>query len=149
VERRRVTAHVVYSTLHRKLSYYLIAHRHRVCRFSTLEMHSPMDPESASSSDTESPPPEDSLKALDSSDLIPSMMSTGSPFKRRGQGGSSSREMKSRRREDSGRRPLGPWDMRDAGPMRPKDDLVDPHVVEQLRAQFGDPFDDRTVKGLD
>ncbi|KAH9943619.1 hypothetical protein B0H21DRAFT_823705 [Amylocystis lapponica] len=60
----------------------------------------------------------------------------------------SARDTKSRRREDIG---LGGrkntyGEGRDMTRSQ-KDDLVDYQLVEQLRADFGDPFDDSLIKG--
>jgi len=82
----------------------------------------------------------------------------GGSSKRRGglTFGSSSRDTKTRRREDSfgaglGRRggPSIPWDQGGQGPsLRQKDELVDAQLVETLRAQIGDPFDDRIFQSF-
>ncbi|KAI0769813.1 hypothetical protein C8Q74DRAFT_1218343 [Fomes fomentarius] len=59
-------------------------------------------------------------------------------------GGSGARDPKSRRKEVRG--PGGTWDQ-GLGPARGhRDDLVDSQLVEQLRNQFGDPFDETIVK---
>ncbi|KZT64009.1 hypothetical protein DAEQUDRAFT_815291 [Daedalea quercina L-15889] len=80
----------------------------------------------------------------------------GGSSKRRGglSFGGSSRDAKSRRREDSfglglGRRgpPSLQWDAREPGTvLRQKDELVDAPLVDTLRTQFGDPFDDRVLQ---
>ncbi|EJF56637.1 hypothetical protein DICSQDRAFT_150290 [Dichomitus squalens LYAD-421 SS1] len=62
-------------------------------------------------------------------------------------GGSSARDPKSRRKDV---RPVGGgsyWDHMGPGPSRAvREDLVDSSLVEQLRHQFGDPFDERDLK---
>ncbi|EPS98483.1 hypothetical protein FOMPIDRAFT_1051514 [Fomitopsis schrenkii] len=77
----------------------------------------------------------------------------GGSSKRRGGVGSGARDAKSRRREDSygsgvgrrsGQSSSFQFDQRDTGSsLRQKDELVDSSQVDTLRAQFGDPFDDR------
>ncbi|KZT09287.1 uncharacterized protein LAESUDRAFT_546903 [Laetiporus sulphureus 93-53] len=80
--------------------------------------------------------------------------------KRRGMFGSASnsRDMKSRRRDESSRNPGGGggggggfssgrmWESGEGPSLRPKDELMDMKVVEDLRAQFGDPFDDSFIE---
>ncbi|KAH9841923.1 uncharacterized protein C8Q71DRAFT_354325 [Rhodofomes roseus] len=130
-----------------------------------------MDPGSSSESEG-SPPPADristmerTISAASSSKSFLSQLggeTWGGHFgerssKRRGGlgFGGGSRDTKSRRREDSfgsmglGRR-TGPslaWDQREQGTIpRQKDELVDTTLVDNLRAQFGDPFDDRDLQ---
>ncbi|OBZ68693.1 hypothetical protein A0H81_11033 [Grifola frondosa] len=42
-------------------------------------------------------------------------------------------------------RRTGVWENRESGRSQ-KDDLVDQHIVDELRIQFGDPFDDDIVR---
>jgi len=75
---------------------------------------------------------------------------SGSPSKRRLPGGSSfaaassSRDPKSRRREDPRRG--GTWEGREGGGKREKEELVDNQVVEYLRKEIGDPFNETSFK---
>ncbi|KAK7061655.1 hypothetical protein R3P38DRAFT_2830774 [Favolaschia claudopus] len=117
-------------------------------------MHSP-DPDSGSSSPaTDSPPPEENFPTSSSTtsgffNLASQLTSSfsGSPSKRRLPGssfptGSSSRDPKSRRRDDPRR---GTWDGKEGG-KREKEELVDNHVVETLRKEIGDPFNETAFK---
>ncbi|KAJ7095308.1 hypothetical protein B0H15DRAFT_828974 [Mycena belliarum] len=119
-------------------------------------MHSP-DPDSSSSSPaSESPPPEDNYQPsgvashiLNLTSHITSSFGSGSPSKRRLPGGSSfaaassSRDPKSRRREDPRRGSA--WEGKEGG-KREKEELVDNGVVEYLRKEIGDPFNDTAFK---
>ncbi|KAI0916746.1 hypothetical protein AcW1_007888 [Taiwanofungus camphoratus] len=117
-------------------------------------MESPREPASPSSSSTSgSPPPEERVPDESTFINMSSASSLSGPPKRRlgpspFGGGPNARETKSRRREDNMMRKMGPaiWDSREAGMVRPKDDLVDQPLVDNLRKQFGDPFDDSIVK---
>ncbi|KAH9920454.1 uncharacterized protein B0H18DRAFT_1121919 [Fomitopsis serialis] len=135
-------------------------------------MNDDLDPQSSSDSD-DSPPPaaanergiERTISAGSSRGFFSQFTgeSLGAHFgggssKRRGglTFGGSSRDTKTRRREDSfgtglGRRggPSLPWDQREQGSsLRQKDELVDTQVVETLRTQIGDPFDDRVLQSF-
>ncbi|KAF9816054.1 hypothetical protein IEO21_04229 [Rhodonia placenta] len=114
-------------------------------------MNSPGD---SSSSDSGTPPPE-----VEESRFEPSYgeVNIPSPSKRRTPYSSDrsvpfSRDSKARRRDDYGRQRMmhvgggSPWDAPREPPSRNKDELVDQQIAEQLRAQFGDPFDDSTLK---
>ncbi|KAJ3499570.1 hypothetical protein NMY22_g19497 [Coprinellus aureogranulatus] len=69
---------------------------------------------------------------------------SGGPSKRRmggmphGHGGN--RDPKSRRRENSGRMEGMSWEGKGPGGKREKEDLLDQHLVEYLRKEIGDPF---------
>ncbi|KAJ7047445.1 hypothetical protein C8F04DRAFT_8041 [Mycena alexandri] len=116
-------------------------------------MHSP-DPDSSSSSPSDSPPPEDHPHSgggstfLNIASHITSSFS-GSPSKRRLPGGpsfaaaSSSRDPKSRRREDP-RRGGGGWDGKEG--KRDKEELIDSSIVDHLRKDIGDPFNEVSFK---
>ncbi|KAI0701566.1 hypothetical protein C8T65DRAFT_741706 [Cerioporus squamosus] len=62
-------------------------------------------------------------------------------------GGVGARDPKSRKKDVRGGGG-GMWDQGGAGSSRGQrgDDLVDQHIVDQLRIQFGDPFDETPLK---
>ncbi|KAG5652778.1 hypothetical protein H0H81_003658 [Sphagnurus paluster] len=124
-------------------------------------MNSPPDPGSPISTDSESPPPEEISTAQPPSNYALSVRDIGqsilSGAKRRLPTGSSfsvqasSRDPKSRRRIDPGK--AGPstaqsqsqWEaMKEA--KREDRDLVDYAVVDFLRKEIGDPFDDSLLQ---
>ncbi|KAJ7068196.1 hypothetical protein C8F01DRAFT_1246731 [Mycena amicta] len=110
-------------------------------------MHSP-DPDSGSSSPVSDTPPEEHFPSASTGSHFLNIASHftssfTSPSKRRLPGGSSlaassSRDAKSRRREDPRR---GGWEGK-----RDKDELIDGHVVDTLRKEIGDPFNEATLK---
>ncbi|OJT12833.1 hypothetical protein TRAPUB_10668 [Trametes pubescens] len=63
-------------------------------------------------------------------------------------GGDGAREPKARRKDPRGGQSSSLWDAMGGGPQvrMQKDELVDTSLVEQLRNQFGDPFDDSMLK---
>ncbi|KAF7352855.1 Phospholipid-transporting ATPase [Mycena venus] len=101
------------------------------------------------------PPPEDHYPSSGATSTLLNLAShltssfSGSPSKRRLPGGpsfaaaSSNRDPKSRRREDPRRG--GTWDGKEGG-KREKEELVDNHVVEYLRKEIGDPFNETAFK---
>ncbi|KAH9949866.1 hypothetical protein B0H21DRAFT_819793 [Amylocystis lapponica] len=117
-------------------------------------MNSPTEPASPATSVSSGSPPLDDLPLnFNDESTSVSIAPSAAPntFKRRLPGGGafgsgfSTRDAKSRRREDmglGGRR--GGWEARESRSQ--KDELVDGYLVDELRAQFGDPFDDSTVK---
>ncbi|CCM02484.1 uncharacterized protein FIBRA_04584 [Fibroporia radiculosa] len=111
-------------------------------------MHTPLDHGSPDSSDS------DYAMDTDRSGIFEST-SSGSSKRRMAalSQGSSTRDAKSRKREDAGRQAamrhvVGgmPFDVRDYPATKPKDELVDVEIVERLRIQFGDPFDDSAMR---
>ncbi|PCH39727.1 hypothetical protein WOLCODRAFT_23580 [Wolfiporia cocos MD-104 SS10] len=118
-------------------------------------MHSPNDPDSSSDTDNDQQMFEEtSSRGLSNRSFVETLFSMGGMGnKRRGPHGpsSSTRDPKSRRREEAARRGAydGIWESggtREPGTTRSKDEPVDSHVVETLRNQFGDPFDDAAIK---
>jgi len=121
------------------------------------QMHSPDADSSSSSPASESPPPEDHYQPSGAaghilnlaSHISSSFAGSGSPSKRRLPGGSSfaaassTRDPKSRRREEPRRG--GTWEGKEGG-KREKDDLVDNGIVEYLRKEIGDPFNETAFK---
>ncbi|KAF5369161.1 hypothetical protein D9615_009964 [Tricholomella constricta] len=125
-------------------------------------MNSPPDPGSPISTDSESPPPEDILPQSSNSpqfmniarDLTQSFMSGGGSKRRLGGstfgGSSSNRDPKSRRRLDVGKSGGGSanptlWEGSKES-KREERDLVDHNVVDYLRKEVGDPFDDSVIQ---
>ncbi|KAF9469388.1 hypothetical protein BDZ94DRAFT_1244331 [Collybia nuda] len=133
-------------------------------------MNSPPEPGSPSLStpSSGSPPPEE-INAQASGSTSTHLMNTitshltstfsGSSSKRRLPGGSgygassSNRDPKTRRRGDTGRGQGGDrsgggsnWDNSKETGRREKDDLVDNGIVEFLRKEIGDPFQDSIIK---
>ncbi|KAI0366673.1 hypothetical protein BV20DRAFT_981867 [Pilatotrama ljubarskyi] len=121
-----------------------------------------MDRASSSDSSSDSPPramgPEDDIP-LDPSDMfigpIPdSAKSVMANLKRHYPGrplvfSDGAREAKTRRKDPRGglSGPPSIWDQGSLGQAnRQRDELVDQALVEQLRNQFGDPFDDSVLK---
>ncbi|TFY79605.1 hypothetical protein EWM64_g4402 [Hericium alpestre] len=83
----------------------------------------------------------------------PTVQATQSSAKRRLGPASNTRDPKTRRREEfnsrkgvmhveAGREEGG------SGSRRPKEDLLDVHLVESLRRRIGDPFDDDIIKNV-
>ncbi|KAF7313736.1 hypothetical protein HMN09_00530700 [Mycena chlorophos] len=113
-------------------------------------MHSP-DPDSGSSSVSDN---EETFQAPTGgpASILSHLTSsfTASPSKRRlpagsSFAGSSSRDVKSRRREDPRR---GGWEMKEGGGKRDKEELVDPHIVDTFRKEIGDPFNEANSKAM-
>ncbi|KDQ62672.1 hypothetical protein JAAARDRAFT_30574 [Jaapia argillacea MUCL 33604] len=132
-------------------------------------MESPMDDESASTSSSGTPPPEDGHyipTSMQSSTLAAMFAQTATndytqpaPGKRRLPGGTgfgasmSNRDAKSRRREETGGRRGGNLIGGSGGGWqegkertRKEDELVDVPLAEILKKQFGDPFNDTIIK---
>ncbi|KAJ7228738.1 hypothetical protein GGX14DRAFT_71222, partial [Mycena pura] len=115
-------------------------------------MHSPDADSSSSSPASESPPPEEHYPSPGFLNLASQITASfsHSASKRRLPGGSSfaaassSRDAKSRRREDPRRG--GTWDGKEGGAKREKEELVDGHIVDHLRKEIGDPFNDTAFK---
>ncbi|KAF7331962.1 hypothetical protein MKEN_00076500 [Mycena kentingensis (nom. inval.)] len=116
-------------------------------------MHSPQDSGSSSPA-SDVPDDRDMLPTGGPSSHIFSSIAShlsssfSSPSKRRLPGGSSSyassssRDIKSRRRDDPRR---GAWDNKEGG-KRDKEELIDNHVVDTLRKEIGDPFMENPFK---
>ncbi|KAF7301334.1 hypothetical protein MIND_00698600 [Mycena indigotica] len=120
-------------------------------------MHSP-DPDSGSSSPVSDTPPDEHFPAPPSGSMFLTNLTshftssfTASAAKRRLPTGgsfaaSSSRDVKTRRREDPRRG--GGWEGKEggAGGKRDKEELIDGHIVEGLRKEIGDPFNEAALK---
>ncbi|EAU80610.2 hypothetical protein CC1G_10177 [Coprinopsis cinerea okayama7 len=113
------------------------------------ELMSPVDTSPSSTPPNEEinyQPPSQSDKGFVAS--LTSQLFTSGSSKRRLPGGggsyggsSSSRDLKSRRRENSSRMNTGEWDlMKGQGGKREKDELLDQGLVDYLRKEIGDPF---------
>ncbi|RDB22111.1 hypothetical protein Hypma_010731 [Hypsizygus marmoreus] len=128
-------------------------------------MNSPPDPDSPISTDSDSPPPEEiqtqpatsSSHFMSLANQITQSFQAGGASKRRLPGGSSfgasssNRDTKSRRRGDPARLNVGPaggagtWESKGEG-KREEKDLVDHNVVEYLRKEIGDPFQEGVIR---
>ncbi|KAI0755379.1 hypothetical protein C8Q80DRAFT_1144656 [Daedaleopsis nitida] len=137
-------------------------------------MNSPTDRASPALSDSSTDTPEIEVEELsrganmslltDASTFHPLASSMGNPMatmlsgssmapKRRLPGGlmfgnvGGARDPKSRRKDVRGPGGgNGPWDGMMGGGRSQREELVDSQLVEQLRAQFGDPFDESALK---
>ncbi|PIL22976.1 hypothetical protein GSI_15673 [Ganoderma sinense ZZ0214-1] len=122
-------------------------------------MNSPTDhsPNSDSSSDNDiedisAPTEQPGLAAGPSAPIQASFFGTSAPKRRLPgglmMGGPSARDPKTRRKDIRPGGGGGYWDHHmGPGPSRGfKDDLVDTQIVDQLRQQFGDPFDESDLK---
>ncbi|KAG6810122.1 hypothetical protein H0H92_013220 [Tricholoma furcatifolium] len=113
------------------------------------------------STDSESPPPEEIAQPTSTSNFgafashIAQTFGGGSS-KRRLPGGSafagasgSSRDPKTRRKmeQSKGNMSSGAWDSQKEA-KREEKELVDHHIVEYLRSEVGDPFDDTKIHAL-
>ncbi|KJA24269.1 hypothetical protein HYPSUDRAFT_539569 [Hypholoma sublateritium FD-334 SS-4] len=128
-------------------------------------MNSPPDPSSPSPStpSSGSPPPEEAYPSgtgagsasylANLTSHIGSAFSGSSASKRRLPTGSSfaagsTRDAKSRRRGESGRPGNPNWDgLKDNGGKKEKDELIDTALVDYLRKEIGDPFQELPFKG--
>lgn len=132
-------------------------------------MNSPADPASPSSTSSSSLPPED-IQLIDqfapSGFPHPSELQTSLAKRRLPATGAHTRESKTRKKDDTSGRRQGQWTEMQGG-TKQKDELVDTDVVERLRkgrcsqkqfatsvddlhfrSEFGDPFDESSLKTL-